>query len=74
LSEVEAVVRAADQAPSLEALCTQHRLDIELPGALRWVRRRGQDAHSALHRIKGVLEGTRVLHSCTPAILSLLAC
>ena len=55
LSEVEAVVRAAEQAPSLEALCMQQRLDIELPGALRWVRRRVQDVHSALHRIKGVL-------------------
>ncbi|MFE8033630.1 hypothetical protein [Thiohalocapsa marina] len=55
LAEVEAVVRAAEQAPSLEALCKQHRLDIELPGALRWVRRRVQDVHGALHRIKGVL-------------------
>jgi hypothetical protein len=55
LSEVEAVVRAAEQAPSLEALCMQQRLDIELPGALRWARRRVHDVHSALHRIKGVL-------------------
>lgn len=55
LAEVEAVVRAAEQAPSLEGLCTHRRLDIELPGALRWVRRRVQDVHSALHRIKGVL-------------------
>ncbi|QVL47540.1 MAG: hypothetical protein KFB96_17800 [Thiocapsa sp.] len=55
LAEVEAVVSAAEQAPSLEALCKQHRLDIELPGALRWVRRRVQDVHSALHRIKGIL-------------------
>jgi hypothetical protein len=55
LSEVEAVVRAAEQALSLEAFCTHQRLDIELPGALRWVRRRVQDVHSALHRIKGVL-------------------
>jgi hypothetical protein len=55
LSEVEAVVRAAEQAPSLEALCMEQRLDIELPGALRWVRCRVQDVHSALHRIKGIL-------------------
>jgi hypothetical protein len=55
LSEVEAVVRAAEQTPSLEALCMQQRLDIELPGALRWARRRVQDVQSALHRIKGVL-------------------
>ena len=48
------MVRAAEQAPSLEALCKQQRLDIELPGALRWVRRRVQDVHGALHRIKGL--------------------
>ena len=48
------MVRAAEQAPSLEALCKQHRLDIELPGALRWVRRRVQDVHGALHLIKGL--------------------
>jgi hypothetical protein len=55
LAEVEAVVSAAEQASSLEALCTHQRLDIELPGALRWIRRRVQDVQSALHRIKGVL-------------------
>jgi hypothetical protein len=60
LEEVEAVVRAAEQAPSLEALCKHRRLDIELPGALRWVRRRVQDVHGALHRIKGVLGDTFV--------------
>nr|WP_141657222.1 hypothetical protein [Thiocapsa sp. KS1] len=38
LSEVEAVVRAAEQAPSLEAFRTHRRLDIELPGALGWER------------------------------------
>jgi hypothetical protein len=58
LARVEAVVRAAEQAPSLEALCRHQRLDIELPGASRWVRRRAQDVHSALHRIKGVLGDT----------------
>jgi hypothetical protein len=60
LSEVEAVVRAAEQAPSLEELCAHERLDIELPGALRWVRRRVQDVHGALHRIKGLSAETFV--------------
>jgi hypothetical protein len=55
LSEVEAVVRAAEQAPSLEALCMEQRLDIELPGALRWVRRRVQDVHADLSTLKGLL-------------------
>ena len=55
LDVLEGLVRAAEQAPSLEALCAEQRLDIELPGALRWIRRRVQDVHSALHRIKGLL-------------------
>jgi hypothetical protein len=55
LAEVEAVVRAAEQAPSLETLCQTQRLDIDLPGALRWVRRRVQDVHAALTALKGVL-------------------
>ncbi len=33
LVEVEAVVRIAEQAPSLEAACAELRLDIELPDA-----------------------------------------
>jgi hypothetical protein len=55
LVEVEAVVRAAEQAPSLEAACATLRLDIELPGALRWVGRRVQAVHSALHLLRGLL-------------------
>ncbi len=61
LAEVEAVVRAAEQAPSLEALCAHARLDIELPGALRWVRGRVQDVHRALHLIKGLSAAAFVL-------------
>ena len=55
LAEVEAVVRAAEQAPSLEAACAALRLDIELPGALRWVGRRVQAVHAALHLLRGLL-------------------
>ncbi|NEV65466.1 hypothetical protein, partial [Thiorhodococcus minor] len=55
LSEVEALVRAAEQAPSLEALCDSERLDIELPGALRWIRRRVQGVHALLTTLKGLL-------------------
>ena len=55
LSEVEALVRAAEQAPSLEALCETQRLDVELPGALRWVRRRVRDVRDILTTIKGLL-------------------
>ena len=55
LNEVEAVVRAAEQAPSLEAACQALRPDIELPGVLRWARRRVQAVHAALQALKGLL-------------------
>jgi hypothetical protein len=55
LAEVEAVVRAAEQAPSREALCDTLRPEVELPGALRWVRRRVQDVHAGLTALKGLL-------------------
>lgn len=55
LSEVEAVVRAAEQAGGLEAACQVLRLDIELPGALCWVRRRVHGVHASLHLLKGLL-------------------
>ena len=55
LTEVEAVVRAAEQAAGLEAACQGLRLDIELPGALRWVRRRVQAVHASLQVLKGLL-------------------
>ena len=52
LNEVEAVVRVAEQAPSREAAADGLRLDIELPGALRWMRRRLQAVYVALHLLK----------------------
>jgi hypothetical protein len=48
LAEVEAVVLACERAPSREAAADRLRRDIELPGALRWVRRRLQRVHAAL--------------------------
>lgn len=55
LVEVEAVVRSVEQAAGLEAACEQLRLDIELPGALRWIGRRVQAVHASLHLLKGLL-------------------
>ena len=55
LSEVEAVVGAVEQARSLEAACSELRVEIELPGVLRWVRRRVQGIHAALNTIKGLM-------------------
>ena len=42
---VEAVVRAVEQASSLQAAADGLRPDIELPGAMRWTRRRVRAVH-----------------------------
>ena len=55
LIEVEAVVKRVEQAGSLEAACSTLRLDIELPGALRWVRRRVQAIHGSLSVLMGLM-------------------
>jgi len=55
LAEVQEVVGIAEQAQSLEAACTDLRLDIELPSVLRWVRRRVQAIHSSLNTLKGLM-------------------
>ena len=55
LLEVETVVLAAEQAPSREAAADELRLDIELPGALRWMRRRLQAVYLALQLLRGLM-------------------
>jgi hypothetical protein len=54
LHEVEEVVVLAEQARSREAAANELRLDIELPGALRWLRRRLQAVHTALILVLGL--------------------
>ena len=49
------MVRVAEQAPSREVAADGLRLDIELPGALRWIRRRLQAVYAALHLLKGLM-------------------
>jgi hypothetical protein len=71
LSEVEAVVRAVEQAPSLEAACQELRPDIELPGVLRWARRQVQAVREALHALKGLLPEQ---FPCAPTLLAFAAC
>jgi hypothetical protein len=66
LAEVEAVVSAAEKAESLEAACADLRLDIELPGVLRWVRRRVQAVHAALILLKGLIPALFV--DCKPRL------
>ncbi len=55
LAEVEGVVGAVEQAESLEAACTLLRPTIELPGVLRWVRRRVRAIHEALNILIGLM-------------------
>ena len=71
LSEVEAVVRAVEQAPSLEAACRGLRPAIELPGVLRWVRRRVQAVHAALQALKGLLPER---FPCVPTLAAFAVC
>jgi len=54
LADVEAVV-AVEAAPSREAASETVRPDIELPGALRWIRRRAQLVHAGLAAAIGLL-------------------
>ena len=56
LAELEAVVAAVEQTPSLISAADQLRPDeIELPGALRWLRRRVRLVHNALRHVLGLL-------------------
>ena len=56
LDELEAVVAAVEQAPSLMRAADLLRPDgIELPGVLRWLRRRVRLVHHALRHVLGLL-------------------
>jgi hypothetical protein len=55
LAEVEAVVAAVEQAPSLEKAADVLRPAIELPGAVRWTRHRVKPIVAALHLLKGLI-------------------
>jgi hypothetical protein len=55
LAELEHAVALAERAPSLEAAANRLRLDIELPGALRWLRRRLARVHQCLVLVIGLL-------------------
>ena len=56
LSELEEVVAEAEQARSLMTVADQLRRDaVELPGAMRWVRRRVRLVHHALRLVIGLL-------------------
>lgn len=54
LAAVEGVVLAVEQATSLEAAADQLRPEVELPGAIRWTRRRVRRVHAALRVLRGL--------------------
>ncbi len=66
LAELEQVVTELEQAPSVEAAADQLRPDIELPGRLRWVRRREKLVHAALVVLIGLLP--ELLGGCEPTL------
>ena len=68
LCEVEAVVAAFEAAPSQEAASEAIRLDIELPGALRWMRRRVRLVHAGLAAAIGLLPV--LFAGCKPTVAS----
>lgn len=57
LDEVEAAVATAEEASSQEAASEALRPDVELPGALRWVRRRRRLVRAGLSAVIGLLPG-----------------
>ena len=54
LAAVERVVITVEQATSLEAAADRLRPEVELPGAIRWTRRRVQRIHGALAVLRGL--------------------
>jgi hypothetical protein len=72
LAEVEEVVLAVEQADSLEAACSDLRLDIELAGVLRWVRRRVQAVYGSLSLLKGLLP--EWFQGCEPTLGAFAQC
>lgn len=68
LAEAEAVVAAAE-ARTQEAASEALRPKVELPGAVRWVRRRVRLVHASLAAVIGLLPG--LLAGCEPTVTSL---
>lgn len=54
LQEIESAARAAEDGKSIEAVAGSLRPDIELPGAVRWLRRRIEYTRSALVVARGL--------------------
>lgn len=68
LHDVEVVVDRVEQISTVEAAADQLRLDIELPGALRWTRRRFQPIHASFTILKGLIPER--FTDCAPTLAS----
>jgi hypothetical protein len=71
LAAVEAAVEAVEQAPSVESAAEALREDIELPGAVRWTRRRRRGVRGLLTTLIGLLPS--LFLSCQPTLASFRA-
>lgn len=69
LAEVEAVVAVVETASSLEAAADVLRPDIELPGAIRWTRRRLQRVHAGLVVVRALLAPELAIATATVTAL-----
>ena len=68
LVELEAAVDHVEQSRTLEDAVAELRLEIDLPGVLRWTRRRLQAIHAVLTTLKGLMPELFV--HCAPTLVS----
>ena len=68
LKQVEDVIEEVEKSPSQEDAVLRIRLDIFLPGALRWVRRRILPVRSALTMLIGLIPS--MFSTCDPTLSS----
>lgn len=66
LAEVEDAVVTLEQASSQELAAERLRPDIELPGVLRWMRRRARRVYGALNVLRGLMP--ECFHTLTPTL------
>jgi hypothetical protein len=72
LIEFEAAVNDSTAARSLEAAAATCRPEIELPGVLRWLRRRRQAVMALLVIVRGLLPA--LFQGCLPTLSAFRAC
>jgi len=68
LDEVEAIILEVENSPSQEGAAERIRIDIELPGVLRWMRRRIHLVRSALTMLIELIPS--LFGDCNPSISS----